>query len=64
MFYFNDNDRSYLEKLDEQYADLLKYSTSGQAMQKLLKDFEFHTILDVGCGAGWHTRHFSRNKKR
>lgn len=63
MLYFPENDRSYLQPLDDRYHDLLVNSTSGQAIQKLLKDFIFDTILDVGCGAGWHTRHFANRGK-
>ena len=60
MQYFPAQDRSYLQPLKAEFADLLKYSTSGQAMQKLVAEYQFASVLDVGCGAGWHTRHLAK----
>ena len=40
-------------KLEEAYKHL---PFSGQAMQKLLKDFNFSTILDIGSGEGLHSQ--------
>ena len=40
-------------KLEESYKHL---PFSGHAMQKLLKDFKFSTILDIGSGEGLHSK--------
>ena len=36
---------------------------SGQAMQKLLKDFEFNSVLDIGSGEGLHAKVLTDNGK-
>lgn len=37
--------------------------TSHEAMSKLLKEYEFDTVLDVGCGMGLHMRQFLKAGK-
>lgn len=64
MYYCDERERGYLQTLSIEFADLLENSTSGQAMQKLLNDFEFKNVLDLGCGEGWHTRHFAKRGKK
>ena len=64
MYYCDERERAYLQPLSSEFSDLLENSTSGQAMQKLLNEFEFNNVLDLGCGAGWHTRHFAKRGKK
>lgn len=56
--------KQHVRPLREEFKSLLEYSTSGQAMQKLLDDFEFNSVIDVGCGPGWHSRILLENDKR
>lgn len=37
--------------------------TSEEAIKKIVKDFDFETILDIGCGDGCHTRFFKDHGK-
>jgi SAM-dependent methyltransferase len=37
---------------------------AGAAVQKLLDDFTFETVLDVGCGAGAHSEIFIQRGKK
>ncbi|MGK0499674.1 MAG: 2-polyprenyl-3-methyl-5-hydroxy-6-metoxy-1,4-benzoquinol methylase [Oceanicoccus sp.] len=37
--------------------------TSNLCLEKLIKDFEFHTVLDVGSGKGDHAKIFTKNNK-
>jgi len=34
-----------------------------QALEKLLSDYDFQTVLDIGAGYGLHTEHFRKNGK-
>lgn len=36
----------------------------GEALAKLLADYKFKTVLDLGCGSGNHTRVFRERRKR
>ena len=42
-----------LPALEPAFADL---TFGGQALQKLLRDYAFRSVLDVGSGAGQHSR--------
>ena len=35
---------------------MFQIKTGGDALEKLLRDYEFDSILDIGCGNGIHTR--------
>lgn len=35
----------------------------NDAMEKLVREFEFSSVLDVGCGAGLHAEHFRSSGK-
>lgn len=35
-----------------------------ECMRKLLTDYDFHTVLDIGCGEGLHSDIFRQNGKR
>lgn len=37
---------------------------AGLAVDKLLADYEFNSLLDIGCGAGVHTRIFAEQGKQ
>jgi SAM-dependent methyltransferase len=37
---------------------------AGEALDKLLADYRFETVLDVGCGAGRHLKRFRAAGKR
>ena len=37
---------------------------ADQALQKLVSDYEFHTVLDIGCGDGIHSDRFTAAGKR
>lgn len=37
---------------------------AGAAMQKLLEDYSFETVLDIGCGAGEHSEVFLIHGKK
>ncbi|WP_158770756.1 bifunctional 2-polyprenyl-6-hydroxyphenol methylase/3-demethylubiquinol 3-O-methyltransferase UbiG [Paraglaciecola sp. L1A13] len=56
--------KQHIRPLRDEFISLLEYSTSGQAMQKLLDDFEFNSVIDVGCGPGWHSRVLLENSKQ
>lgn len=36
-------------------TSIFQIKTAGDALEKLLKDYEFDSVLDVGCGRGTHT---------
>lgn len=38
--------------------------TANDALEKLVRDFQFQTILDIGCGAGEHSKFLRNNGKR
>lgn len=50
----------YLPKLRKNYRHL---KFGSHAIQKLIEDIEFKTVLDVGSGEGLHSDLFLRNKK-
>jgi SAM-dependent methyltransferase len=50
-----------LPNLDDEFH---KLSLSGQALQKLIKDYSFETVLDIGSGAGEHAKILSQFQKK
>lgn len=40
-----------------------QYKVAELAMNKLLGDYEFDTVLDLGCGDGKHSKIFCENGK-
>ena len=50
----------YLPKLKKKYRHL---KFGSYAIQKLIEDVEFETVLDVGSGEGLHSDLFLKNKK-
>lgn len=39
------------------------YTLAGRTIDKLLRDYSFQTVLDVGCGGGQHTSRFLQEHK-
>jgi len=50
-----------LPALDDDFKDL---KLSGHALQKLIIDYDFNSVLDVGSGSGDHARIFNKNLKK
>ena len=49
----------FMHRTDYYYDSKVQYPYRGyEAMQYLLKNFEFESVLDVGCGMGDHTKIF------
>jgi len=44
--------------------DFVNLELGSHGMQKLLDDYEFDTILDIGCGDGVHSNIFIENNKK
>ncbi len=40
-----------------------KFIFGEEAIKKLLKDYKFKTVLDIGCGEGLHSEIFKKNDK-
>lgn len=57
----NPRESSYLPPLREDFKNLL---LGSHAMQKILDDYKFETILDIGVGEGLHSSIFFDNKKK
>jgi hypothetical protein len=45
-------------------TSIFQIKTAGDALEKLLKDYEFDSVLDVGCGRGTHTGILREHGKR
>jgi SAM-dependent methyltransferase len=44
-------------------TSIFQIKVAGDAIEKLLKDFNFSTVLDIGCGKGIHTDIFQKHNK-
>lgn len=40
-----------------------KYKSGQLALEKLVRDYEFTTVLDLGCGNGYASDYFTKNNK-
>lgn len=49
-----------LEKIKPEFKEI---QFAGRTLQKLLNEFEFKTVLDIGSGAGQHTEMFIQSGK-
>lgn len=56
--------RSHLRPLRDEFLPLVKSSTAGQALQKLIDDYQFNTVLDVGSGQGLHAQILANHGKK
>ena len=45
---------AHIPPLKKQFAAMGPTFMSSYALQKLLDDYEFDTVLDIGCGQGLH----------
>jgi len=54
-------DRSPQQTEAAQYGDIKRPTLT---LQKMLHDYEFDTVLDIGCGAGHHTKILIDNGKK
>tara|TARA_B100000900_G_scaffold146529_1_gene124209 strand:+ start:1456 stop:2184 length:729 start_codon:yes stop_codon:yes gene_type:complete len=50
-----------LPKLDDEFSKLI---LSGHALQKLIKDYNFQTVIDIGSGAGDHAKILHKYQKK
>jgi len=50
-----------LPKLDDEFSKLI---LSGYALQKLIKDYNFQTVIDIGSGAGDHAKILHKYQKK
>jgi SAM-dependent methyltransferase len=41
-----------------------KYKSGQLALEKLVKDYEFDTVLDIGCGNGYASDYFTKHGKK
>lgn len=44
-------------------TSIFQLKAAGDAIEKLLNDFEFTTVLDIGCGKGIHSKIFKDHNK-
>jgi SAM-dependent methyltransferase len=44
-------------------TSIFQIKVAGDAIEKLLKDFNFSTVLDIGCGKGIHSNIFKKYNK-
>ena len=54
----------YLKPLRDEFLVLVEISTAGQGLQKLIDDFDFSTVLDIGAGEGLHSQILTNNGKK
>jgi SAM-dependent methyltransferase len=52
------------DKIEKQVLGYGKYKSGQLAMEKLVNDFEFDTILDLGCGDGYASDFFTKHGKK
>jgi len=55
--------KTHLKPLRPEFSHLITQGTAGQAIQKVLDDYQFHTVLDLGAGEGLHSRIFESHGK-
>lgn len=58
---------SYTKPLELSNIDKIsneKFIFGEEAIRKLLKDYKFTTVLDIGCGEGLHSEIFKKNGKQ
>ena len=51
------------EMAEIEYRGDDKYASSQLAYEKLVRDYEFTTVLDIGCGTGYISDFFSKHGK-
>lgn len=56
-------DKSHLRPLEEFYRPYVNKTYGMQGMQKLINQFDFNTVLDIGCGKGIHSELFQLKGK-
>jgi len=58
---YKPSEKGYVPFLKKEFSHL---NFGSHAMQKLLDDYAFETILDIGCGEGVHSDIFIENDKK
>lgn len=56
-------ERKHLKPLDAEFSALINKAYGMQAMQKLLKEYQFDSVLDLGSGEGIHSDIFKKRSK-
>jgi SAM-dependent methyltransferase len=54
----------YTEKEPAVRSEFQNVQFAAAALQKLIDDFTFETVLDIGCGSGAHSEAFRRHGKK
>ncbi|HDX8614717.1 TPA: class I SAM-dependent methyltransferase [Aeromonas dhakensis] len=60
----NNLNKVHLKPLRAEFNGLVEHGTAGQAMQKLLDDYVFESVLDLGAGEGLHSNILSAHGKK
>ena len=55
--------KSHLRPIEDFYRPYVNQSYGMQGMQKLINQFQFETVLDIGCGKGIHSELFQLQGK-
>ncbi|MFT2091405.1 class I SAM-dependent methyltransferase [Paraglaciecola sp. 2405UD69-4] len=56
--------KSYLKPLRADFQTLVNYSTAAQGLQKLVDDYTFSSVLDIGAGEGLHSQLLTKYGKK
>lgn len=56
-------ERKHLKPLDAEFSALINKAYGMQAMQKLLNEYQFESVLDLGSGEGIHSELFKKHAK-
>ena len=54
----------FFDKIEKMVLGYGKYKSGQLAMEKLVQDYDFETILDIGCGDGYASAFFTDHGKQ